>query len=98
MRGRYLYKGFDPTGNQSEYGTPQSSLQGMGLRCTRVVGYPTVLPFKYMQYKNVTGIVNVGTYVFVSPYWERRNFGGQVPLKTQPAYQRPQPWDRKAPT
>lgn len=91
----YKYAGYNPTRNQSEEGTPQASLTGFLLRSVRVVGSWTVLPFHFMNYKNATGTVNVGTYIFVSPYWQNRGYQGQVPIKTQPAYTRPKPWLRK---
>jgi hypothetical protein len=94
----YRYKGFDPTRNQSEFGTPQESPTGDTLKFTRLVGYPTVLPFHFMTFKNQVGGVAVGSYVTVSPVPNDMGYEGQVPLKMAPVFSRPKPWLRKETT
>lgn len=91
----YKYRGFDPTKNQSEFGTPQVSETGVVLKTSRIIGQTTVLPFHYMNFKNQVGGVSVGTYITVSPVPDDYGYEGEVPLKIAPVYSRPKPWERK---
>lgn len=87
------YFGYDPTNNQSAYGTPRVSPYGLLLRATPPMGaidrFPT-FPYRGEQnYHGRQGYVPPVTEAIIA---QTQGYTGEAPLFLQPQVDRPEPW------
>lgn len=92
---KFLANGYQPTLNQSEFGVPQISPYGSVIRsvASLLIGHQTYLPGPF-HFADQVGVVQMGTYSTAPVVQKNYGFGGSVPLKMSPVYQRPAPWRR----
>lgn len=85
--------GFDPTRNQSEYGTPRHSSYGNELNSTSPKGAIDFFPtFPYRHDFNFAGAQMFADPVTDTLYNDSFGYRGVAPLGLQPIYDLPEPW------
>lgn len=87
----------DPTYNQSEHGTPQSSVTGLAFyeSADELLGAPTYLPYTPVgipgRFGEAGNVDSVGTPLVV-----QRGYAGLAPMELQPEVVPPDPWTVRA--
>ncbi len=93
---KYDNIGFNPTQNQSEFGTPRNSPYGYELKATPPMGgvayYPTS-PF--VGIKNYIGAQGFGHAYPDILYAETSGYTGIAPLELQPLIGKPYPYQKR---
>lgn len=88
------YIGFNPTINQEEYGTPQSSLYGMQLRLTSPHGAVDYFPtFPFRGVRNYVGAQRYGHPISEMLYARLRGYRGILPINQLPFVNKPWPYE-----
>lgn len=94
VNGLLGYSDFDPTHNQSAYGTPRLSAYGAELRATPpmmvIDHYPT---FPYMGNPNYESWQFYANSITEAILAETQGYGGIAPLGLQPLANAPQPYE-----
>ena len=87
------YIGFNPTLNQSEWGTPQHSPYGNGLRSTPPMAQVDYFPsYPYRGQMYYTGAQMFAASLGESLYARTHLYRGIAPLELQPLINKPYPY------
>lgn len=88
------YIGFNPTQNQSEYGTPQRSSYGAQVMETPRYGILDYFPsFPFRGVRNYVGSQGFGHPVSEMLYARTNGYRGILPINQLPIIQKPYPFD-----
>lgn len=93
-----LANGYNPTRNQSEYGSPINSHCGNIFRASGVAlsrGFQTYLPGPF-HFEDAWGQVGNAGYMPAPIFHLGLGFRGDVPLREAPKFTLPSPWRRGA--
>lgn len=87
------YIGFNPTINQSEYGTPRTSIYGLQMRLTSPHGGVDYFPtFPFRGVRNYVGAQRFGHPVSEMLYARLRGYRGVLPINEIPIIDKPLPF------
>ncbi|MCI0615590.1 hypothetical protein L0244_21585 [bacterium] len=87
------YIGFNPTFNQEEYGTPQTSPYGLQIRTTAAHGAIDYFPtFPFRGVRNYVGAQKYGHPVSEMLYARLRGYRGILPINELPLINKPMPY------
>lgn len=88
------YIGYNPTINQSEFGTPQKSNYGLQILSTPAYGIiDAFLSFPFRGVRNYVGAQGFGHPVSEMLYSRTRGYGGILPINELPLIRKPYPYE-----